>query len=129
MKKLLLSILLISFSASTSIASNDDNRLDNEKIKNLISGKRIFLQIPFGGEFPLRYAHNGTVYGDGQAVGLGRLLAPKDKGRWWVESNKLCQKWEKWYDNQMICFILSNVKDDKLTWIRDDGRKGKARIE
>lgn len=55
--------------------------LSGNEIKSMITGKRIFLKVPFAGEFPLRYSANGTVFGDGTALGLGKRMAPKEAGR------------------------------------------------
>ena len=130
MKKTLLSSFFIGlFFVTSSFASSNDSMLKTDEIQSLISGKRVYLKIPLGGEFPLRFASDGAVFGDGSAVGLGRIFAPKDKGRWWVDDNQLCQKWEKWYDEKTFCFQLSDLKGKELKWLRDDGRKGRARIE
>src|SRR5688500_14134724 len=71
-----------------------------------VSGRRIYLATPLGGEFPLYYRADGQVDGSGEAVGLGRFMAPKDSGRWWVAGDKLCQKWTSWYDGKTFCFTL-----------------------
>uniref|UniRef100_UPI003BAC6B3E hypothetical protein n=1 Tax=Stappia sp. TaxID=1870903 RepID=UPI003BAC6B3E len=102
--------------------------MDGAQIKQAISGKRIYLKTPLGGEFPLNYRRNGRVDGEGQAVGLGRFMQPEDQGRWWVRGNRLCQKWQNWYDGKRFCFTLSRGEGDRLYWTRDDGLKGRARI-
>jgi hypothetical protein len=99
-----------------------------QAIHQKIKGKRIFLKVPFGGEFPLYYQANGRVDGSGEAVGLGRWFRPNDQGKWWVESGKLCQQWQTWYDGKVFCFSLTALGPDMLTWTRDDGYSGKARI-
>lgn len=103
--------------------------LSGEEIRNSIIGKRIYLSIPLGGEFPLRYQNNGVVKGDGSAVGVGRFFSPKDQGRWWIKGNDLCQQWQEWYEGRTFCFKITDLRGDKFRWQRDDGRKGKARIE
>lgn len=103
--------------------------LNNQEIKALVNGNKIYLKIPFGGEFPLRYQKNGVVRGDGSGVGLGKYLAPTDEGRWWVKDNKLCQKWTEWYKGKTACFVISDVKGKKFRWLRSDGKKGGGRVE
>jgi hypothetical protein len=93
-----------------------------------VSGRRIYLATPLGGEFPLYYRADGRVDGSGEAVGLGRFMAPKDSGRWWVAGDKLCQKWTSWYDGKTFCFTLRKEAGDQVAWTRDDGLAGKARI-
>lgn len=103
--------------------------LDGKAIEDLVSGKKVYLKIPIGGEFPLRYAKDGTVRGDGTSVGLGRFFAPKDEGKWWVRDDKLCQKWTEWYKGKTTCFVISDVEGKNFRWKRNDGREGEGRLE
>jgi hypothetical protein len=50
-----------------------------------------------------------------------------DRGKWWVENDQLCQKWNSWMDGQSYCYKLT-LNGDKVTWVRNDGRSGTARI-
>jgi hypothetical protein len=102
--------------------------LDNSGIKSLVTGKRIYLATPMGGELPLYYRANGKVDGTGEAVGLGKYLKPKDSGRWWVANNRLCQKWQEWFDGRTFCFKLNRISGTKVYWLRDDGSSGIARV-
>ena len=102
--------------------------LSGEKLKSFISGKRVYLAVPLGGEIPLNYRPGGTVDGSGEAAGLGRYMTPKDRGRWWVSGNRLCQKWQQWYDGKTFCFTVTKLADNKIRWVRDDGRSGVARL-
>lgn len=102
--------------------------MTTDEIKQTVNGKRIYLQTPLGGEFPLHYRTDGTVDGSGEAIGLGRMMRPKDSGRWWVSSNQLCQQWQTWYDGKQQCFVLERRSETMLYWKRDDGLEGEARI-
>ncbi|HUG60936.1 MAG TPA: hypothetical protein VMP03_03780 [Methylomirabilota bacterium] len=93
-----------------------------------IADKRIYLKVPLGGEFPLYYAENGIVDGFGEKLELGRFMAPKDQGNWWVADGRLCQQWQEWYDGKRHCFELTKTGDTSLYWKRDDGLEGEARI-
>ena len=104
------------------------NTLNEAEIKNTVAGKRIYLKVPLGGEFPLHYKTNGIVDGSGKALGLGKYLQPEDSGSWWVTGNNLCQKWQSWYDGRRFCFTLERLGPTKLRWRRDDGKSGTARI-
>ena len=77
--------------------------LPGDEIRNLVAGKNVFLSVPLGGEFPLRYETSGIVAGSGEGVGLGKFMAPKDSGKWWVANNRLCQQWKSWYDGKPFC--------------------------
>ena len=65
---------------------------------------------------------------NGEALGLGRFIKPSDKGRWWVSGDRLCQRFETWYNGQTLCFKLTRVGPDRLRWVRDNGESGIARI-
>lgn len=115
----------IAVAATPALASA---QLSEREIRNTVAGKRIYLKVPLGGEFPLYYQTNGSVSGSGDAVGLGRFMQPKDQGRWWVRGDRLCQKWQSWYDGKQFCFTLSRGDGNTLFWRRDDGVTGRARI-
>ena len=102
--------------------------LSGAALKSFVSGKRIYLAVPLGGEIPLTYRRNGQVDGSGEAAGLGKYMTPKDKGRWWVSGNKLCQKWQEWYDGRTFCFTVTKLSDSRIRWVRDDGKSGTARV-
>ena len=55
-------------------------------------------------------------------------MTPKDRGRWWVSGNKVCQKWQQWYDGRTFCFTVAKLSDSRIRWVRDDGKSGVARI-
>ena len=103
------------------------DKLAGDALKKHISGKRVYLSATVG-EFPMTYHHNGVVDGSGEALGLGKLLAPKDKGRWWITGENLCQKWEQWYDGKTFCFTVRPTGEKTIAWVRDDGYSGTARI-
>lgn len=111
------------------IGASFASTLDGDAIENLVSGKKVYLKIPIGGEFPLRYGENGIVKGDGSAVGLGRFFAPKDQGKWWVRNDQLCQQWTEWYKGKTTCFAISDLEGKNFRWKRTDGREGEGRIE
>lgn len=112
--------------AATSTANADV--MTGKEIQSTVTGKRIYLATPLGGEFPLFYAPSGRVDGTGEALGIGKWVRPTDSGRWWVQGNSLCQQWESWYDGKQTCFQLQRLAEDKLYWVRDDGYSGTARI-
>ncbi|WP_293862921.1 hypothetical protein [uncultured Alsobacter sp.] len=120
--------LVLGMAVLTGQAARADVPLDGKSVRDLISGKRIYLSVPLGGELPLYYRKDGQVDGSGEAAGLGRFLKPTDSGRWWIDGNRLCQKWRTWYDGRVFCFTLAPAGRDKVAWMRDDGEKGVARI-
>lgn len=127
MKVLVLIVALVG-AACFGLASADAAVLKGPALKNLISGKRVYIQTPFGGEFPLHYRPNGEVSGDGTALGLGRFMAPTETGHWWVKGPNLCQKWPTWYHGRTTCFTIERTGSGEVRWVHDDGKIGKARI-
>jgi hypothetical protein len=123
-KHLVLAALSLAFLSSGVQA----RELAESDIREKITGKRIFLAVPLGGEFPLYYRRDGRVDGSGEAVGLGRLARPNDSGRWWVNGNRLCQQWQTWYDGKRMCFQLISLGGNRLRWNQDNGDTGLARI-
>ncbi|WP_370660283.1 MULTISPECIES: hypothetical protein [Rhizobiaceae] len=121
----LIMFMTFALSASPGLANE---RFTASDIKGEIIGKRIYLAVPLGGEFPLNYRTNGQVDGSGEALGLGRFAKPNDKGRWWIAGDKLCQQFTSWYKGAPMCFELLRTGDKKLKWIRDNGQTGTARI-
>ncbi|MBX9908673.1 MAG: hypothetical protein K2Z25_08160 [Beijerinckiaceae bacterium] len=128
MTKPTIRIAVAAAALATAGAAFANTPVEGDAIKQLVSGKRIYLAAPIGGEFPLFYRPDGQVDGSGEAIGLGRFLKPKDKGRWWVRGNNLCQKWETWYDGKTICFTLTDLGGSKVKWVQDNGDTGVARI-
>ncbi len=102
--------------------------LDADDIRELVTGRRIYLATPLGGEFPLYYRRDGRVDGSGEALGLGRFIRPTDTGRWWISGNRLCQQWQTWYDGRRMCFRLTDLGNNRVRWLQDNGDSGVARI-
>lgn len=110
------------------VQANSGTLLTGSEIRAMVNGQRIYIAGPLGAELPVNYRTNGTVDGSGEAVGLGRFFQPKDKGRWWINGNQLCQQWEKWYNGAVMCFTLQKDGGNKLLWKRDNGESGTARL-
>jgi hypothetical protein len=118
--------LAMTFAAAPALAAGEP--LTAGDIRHDIIGHTIYLAAPVSGEFPLNYHANGVVDGDGEALGLGRFVAPKDTGRWWISGDKLCQKFTTWYDGAPMCFDLTREDAAHVKWVRDNGETGVARI-
>ncbi|MBN8943457.1 MAG: hypothetical protein J0H01_28385 [Rhizobiales bacterium] len=118
--------IVVAASGIASAAQADP--MTSDEIRQDIIGRNIFLAAPLGGEFPLNYRRSGRVDGNGQALGLGRVMQPRDSGRWWIANNRLCQQFHTWYDGTPMCFALTRTGGSSLKWLRDNGESGTARI-
>ena len=116
----------LSFAGLTQPALSD--AFSASDIRSDIIGHTIYLAAPFGGEFPLNYRPNGQVDGNGEALGIGRWIQPRDTGRWWIDGNRLCQQFQSWYNGTPMCFDLTRTSTTTLNWLRDNGERGRARI-
>lgn len=82
----LMTMMAVALTSATAFANE---RFTASDIREDIIGKRIYLAVPLGGEFPLNYRKNGQVDGSGEALGLGRFAKPNDTGRWWIKGDRL----------------------------------------
>ena len=82
-----------------------------------------------GFELPIRYLANGRMSGSmgTVAASFSRGDGASDCGKWWVDNDQLCQKWTSWMDGKSYCYKLTR-NGDNVTWVRNDGRSGTARI-
>lgn len=119
-------VLLLMAAAHSVHAASD--RFSADEIRTYIVGRTVFLAAPFGGEFPLNYRRDGGVDGTGEALGLGKFARPRDSGSWWIDGDRLCQKFSNWYDGSRLCFELYRIDETRIRWIQDNGDKGTARI-
>jgi hypothetical protein len=117
-------LLALIMSAGTAIAEE----LDGPAVKKLISGNTVRLNTPFGIALPLRYRADGVVVGDVSGISAASMFAPKEEGRWWIEGGALCQRWPTWYKGRQFCFTITALGGDRISWVRDDGAKGTARV-
>lgn len=102
--------------------------LSGQEIQKLISGRTVNLSTPFGVTIPLFYAENGDVSGDVSGISAASLFAPKEKGKWWIKGNSMCQQWPSWYKGRRFCFEITATGENKIKWLRDDGAIGTAVI-
>jgi hypothetical protein len=124
-RKLSLAVVLAGCAAAMPAAAAE---LSGSEIKTLIAGEKVRLSTPFGIALPLHYRENGIVVGDVSGISAARMLAPREEGRWWISGNSLCQKWPSWYGGRQFCFKITSLGGGKITWLRDDGASGTARI-
>jgi hypothetical protein len=120
-------LALMAAAAAPALAQNS-GELSGSELRQLVNGRTVFLAAPLGGEFPLNYKPDGSVTGDGAAVGLGRFFAARETGRWFMSGNQLCQQFPTWYSGQRLCFNVTKLPNNRIRWMRDNGETGVARL-
>lgn len=121
-------ILLTAVIACLPLLTAQGRELSGPEIKTTIGGKTIRLDTPLGVRLPLQYRPNGVVAGDISGFSVASMFAPKEEGRWWVDGDRLCQKWPTWYKGRQFCFTIEKIDGDTISWLRDDGASGTAVI-
>jgi len=116
---------LASVSASAGAAST---ALTGEALRGAVSDKTVILKIS-GFELPIQYNARGTMTGrmSTVAAALSGSRGISDRGRWWIDGSRLCQRWSSWMDSKTYCYALSQ-SGHNVRWVRHDGRSGTARI-
>jgi hypothetical protein len=110
---------------AATVAEADAVRLSGQQIHNLVAGATVEIDTPLG-SMPVRYAANGML--SGQARDLASYLgAATDSGRWWVTTDQLCHKWNRWFDAEPQCVHLRK-EGRTIQWRSQDGSSGTAVI-
>jgi hypothetical protein len=125
----LTAILLGASLSIVASASAADASLSGETLRKAISGKTVYLRIS-GFDLPIRYAANGSMSGSMSlvAAALSRGDGASDRGKWWVEGDQLCQRWNVWLDGKSYCYGFTVTGANAVRWVRNDGASGTARI-
>jgi len=128
LKTILLTAATVAAFGLGAVQANASTALSGDELRSAISGKTVFLKIS-GFELPIQYSSRGTMKGSmgTVAAAFARGDGSTDRGKWWVDGNQLCQKWNVWMEGSTYCYKLSR-KGDAVRWVRDDGRSGTARI-
>lgn len=99
---------------------------ENEKLRQMISGRTVLLDTPIGTVIPIEFSDDGRMRG--KAGGLaGFLGAAQDEGQWWVEKAKLCQRWNVWFKREQQCLKFKQ-SGQIIHWESDTGRSGTAKL-
>ena len=125
MRFVFVAVALTAMGTNCAFADDGGSKLQGDTLKKAVSGKTVHLATPLG-TLPIRFRMNGTMSGT-----AGDLAAytgsAADSGRWWVSSEKLCQRWQTWLDRKIFCFSLR--QEGKIVhWVCNDGLSGKATI-
>lgn len=91
-----------------------------------LAGSLVEIDTPLGTKLPILFGADGLV--SAEAGDLAPILgSKKDRGRWWVEGDRLCSKWFRWFDAEVRCLSVSR-DGSRLFWKKDDGETGTATL-
>ncbi len=120
---LLRPFIAIGFLTAATGAFADPVPLANDELKTTVSGSVVEIDTPVGSTVSMRFGTDGLV--SAEAGVLAPVLgAAKDRGRWWVEGDKLCTKWFRWFDAGVRCLTIAR-DGSRIYWRKiDDGETG-----
>jgi uncharacterized protein YcbK (DUF882 family) len=107
-------------------AHADPVRLSGQQIRELIAGATVEINTPLGSKLPVSYTADGQL--SGQARDLASYLgSASDTGKWWVASEQLCHKWNRWFNSEPQCMRLRK-QGPTIHWLSQNGYSGTATI-
>ncbi len=124
---MLRSLIVIGVLSAATGALADPVPLANDELKQAVSGSTVEIDTPLGTTVPMRFGADGLVAAEAGVL-APVLGSSKDRGRWWVEGEKLCTKWFRWFDAQARCLTISR-DGNRISWRKiDDGETGTGTI-
>jgi hypothetical protein len=100
--------------------------LSGPQIRDLVAGASVEIDTPLGTALPIQYTADGRL--SGQARDLASYLGARaDTGRWWISSDQLCHKWNRWFGSEPQCMRLRR-EGRTIHWRNHDGTSGTAVI-
>jgi hypothetical protein len=125
-KTLLTATMLVASTAVSSLSMAESPGLSGDTLRDAVAGKTMVVDTPVGA-LPIRYQSDGTMTGASKAIAQITGTA-RDNGTWWINSNKLCQRWDNWLDGKQHCMTIRKENQSTLHWSSTDGRSGTATI-
>jgi hypothetical protein len=101
-------LVLVSLMALASGTAQAD-MLTGREIRASVSGARIVGVNENESPYTILLRPGGSMKGI-----LGKLKQFDDRGRWWVEGDKLCMHWELWLLGKPTCYDVE-VSGDQIT--------------
>lgn len=112
--------------AGTAVAGGSDQReMSGEALRKALTGRTIHLNTPLGG-LPISFRADGTMSASAGSL-ASYVGSDRDRGRWWITADQLCQRWNTWMGGQSYCFRLRQ-HGRTVHWTRNDGLSGVATI-
>ena len=103
----------------------DQREMNGEALRRAVTGRTINLSTPLGG-LPISFRADGTMSATAGSL-ASYVGSERDRGRWWIAADQLCQRWNTWLGGQSYCFRLRQ-HGRTVHWTRNDGLSGVATI-
>jgi hypothetical protein len=100
--------------------------LTGEAIRQELVDSLLKIDTPLGVVIPVRVSGDGLVSGDAGPL-ASTLGAAQDRGRWWIDNDRLCVKWFRWFEAQTRCLTLDR-DGNKIYWRDAEGESGTATV-
>ena len=121
---------LILVGALLGIASSawaDPMPLTGEALRHELVGSLLEIDTPLAGVvIPVRVSADGLVSGEAGPL-ASTLGAAHDRGRWWINNDRLCVKWFRWFEAETRCMTVEH-EEAKIYWREEGGESGTATI-
>jgi hypothetical protein len=111
---------------AATVAEAEPDRLSGQDVTALVAGATVAIDTPIGTKLPIRYTIDGKLFGQARDL-ASHLGAATDTGRWWITSDQLCHKWNRWFDSEPQCLRLTK-KGRTIHWHSRDGNSGTAMV-
>jgi hypothetical protein len=121
---LLRPVTAIGFLSLATTAYAEPAPVAGDELKTYISGSLVEIDTPLGTKLPVRFGSDGLV--SAEAGELAPILgSAKDRGRWWIDGDKVCSKFFRWFDAEVRCITVAR-DGSRLYWRDNDGETGTA---
>ena len=119
--------LFLAFSCWTATVATASGAeiLTGEALRSAVVDKTVFVDTPIGA-VPISFKGDGSMSGRSRAL-AAYAMATTDRGRWWIAGNRLCKRWDTWFEKSTHCYAMRR-EGQTLHWSRSDGHVGTARL-
>ncbi len=89
--------------------------IPGNEIEKKIRGKQIICKSLYGDNYVMEALSNGDLQGH-----LTYYDDEYDQGRWWIEENFWCRKWNSWAFGEIGKYLIS-IKNNQIFWHDENG--------
>jgi hypothetical protein len=93
--------------------------LSGRQLQLMLTGNTL-IGMGDDGPFWMYYPDPGTLWGRSASGDV-------DVGHWWIEKDKYCRSWRRWYEGQARCWHMRSEGGEALLWYSLEGdREGRS---